>query len=61
MSISKFLGAALLTAAVVGGTGAYLNSTLKTSTPIRYDSVASQQVQHTGTHPVVTVTEARAS
>ena len=61
MSVSKFVGAALLTFAVVGGTGAYLNSTLKTATPIHYNSVASQQVQHTGTHPVVTVTEARAS
>ncbi len=60
MSVTKFLGAALLTFAVVGGTGAYLNSTLKTATPIHYNSVAAQ-VQHIGTHPVVTVTEARAS
>ena len=61
MSVSKFLGAALLTVAVVGGAGTYLNSTLKSASPVHYNSVAVQQVQHTGTHPVVTVTEARAS
>jgi predicted ribosomally synthesized peptide with SipW-like signal peptide len=61
MTVSKFLGAGLLTLAVVGGTYSYLNSTLKTATPIRYNTYATQQVQHAGHQPVVTVTEARAS
>ena len=61
MTLSKFLGASLLTLAVVGGSFTYLNSTLKTATPIHYNTYATQQVKHADHQPVVTVTEAWAS
>ncbi len=63
-SISKYLGAGLLTLAVVGGTGAYLTHTLQPAT-IKYamENASTEQSpqEQPARHPVVIVTEGWAS
>ena len=61
-NFKKFVGASLLTLAVVGGTATYLNSTLK-SPVVNYaaDSAATDQSTQSTRHAEVIVTEGPAS
>jgi hypothetical protein len=61
-NFKKFVGASLLTLAVVGGTATYLNSTLK-ATPVQYaiDGASSEQTAQSTRHAEVTVVEGPAS
>lgn len=62
-SFQKVLGAGLLTLAIVGGTGAYLTSSLK-ATPAHFalDGYTTEQPQQVpARHAEVIVTEGRAS
>lgn len=61
-NFSKFLGASLLTLAVVGGTATYLSSSLR-ATPVKYslDGYTTEQSQLPERHAEVIVTEGRAS
>jgi len=61
-NFKKFVGAGLLTLAVVGGTATYLNSTL-TATPVQYaqDGATTDQADQSARHAEVTVVEGPAS
>ena len=61
-NFKKFVGASLLTLAVVGGTATYLNSTLKA--PVgnyTVDSASAEQPAQSTRHAEVIVTEGPAS
>lgn len=63
-NVSRFLGASLLTLAVVGGTAAYLTNSLR-PVPVKYalDGITTEQSQmvQPNRHAEVIVTEGRAS
>jgi hypothetical protein len=61
-NFKKFVGASLLTLAVVGGTTTYLNSTLKPA-PVQYalDGASADQTAQSARHAEVIVTEGPAS
>jgi hypothetical protein len=61
-NFNKFVGAGLLTLAVVGGSATYLNSTLK-PTPVQYahDGATTEQSVQSTRHAEVTVVEGPAS
>lgn len=62
MNFSKVFGAGLLTLAVLGGTAAYLGSTLSAkSAPVTAYSYTIEQPDQTQRHAEVIVTEGQAS
>lgn len=62
MSMKQIFGAALLAAAVVGGSATYLNSSLNTTKAVvAYDGLVTEHQASIDRHPEVIVTEGRAS
>jgi hypothetical protein len=62
-NFKQFVGASLLTLAVLGGAATYLTSTLKTpaTATVAFDGVTSESSQNGDRHAEVIVTEGQAS